>query len=158
MPAALSHWDEMLANGETIESLALSFWEEERPLQGVAGLVDWRLCGGLSRLIVAGHTHGESDEAIMMPAGSALPFTKLFLFGLGPSKPMKDETYIRHCRHLRDVLKRAGVERYALQPPGRATGLIAPRRAADLWLEMDSEQEVIFIDTKQACKEIAEHL
>ena len=160
MPAALSHWDEMLASSKQVDSLALSFWQEERPLQGVAGLVDWRLCGGLSRLITAGHASGEADDSIMMLAGPQLPFVKVFLFGLGPEPKMNDFDYIATSLKVRDVLSRAGVHSYALQLPGRATGLIAPRRAAQLWQEMDGaeDEQVIIVDTKEACKEIAEHL
>src|SRR5262249_39120247 len=65
-------------------------------------------------------------------------------------------------RRLREVAERAGVRRYAVQPPGRATGLIAPRRALELWLEGAApdgdEAEVTVIESAGGQKEMAEAL
>ena len=36
------------------EALALPFFSDERPLRGALGLVDWRLCGMVSSLIIEG--------------------------------------------------------------------------------------------------------
>ena len=34
------------------EALAGAFFEDERPLRGALGYIDWRMCGMLSRLLV----------------------------------------------------------------------------------------------------------
>ena len=65
------------------ESLCLFVGEDERPLTGLAGLADWRLSGGLSRLLRKGLVQGSAGEALLTP-GAKLGFRKLFLFGLGP--------------------------------------------------------------------------
>ncbi|MCP4449122.1 MAG: hypothetical protein GY811_27880 [Myxococcales bacterium] len=163
MPATLSHWDELettKSSGEGPGDLVLSFFAKERPLLGAAGLVDWRLYGQLSRLIISGHCSGCSGESLMMPAGPRLPFERIFLFGLGQGERMSDSEYAGYARKIRATLRRAGSSRYAVQPPGRATGLIAAKRAAQLWLDLgDSEEEhVTLLDSAGAHKEMGDLL
>ena len=60
----LAKWEE--AGGD---ALVLTFFREERPLRGAAGLADWRLCGRLSRLIKLGRLRGDNGESLLMPCG-----------------------------------------------------------------------------------------
>ena len=61
-----------------------------------------------------------------------------------------------------EVLARAGSKRYAIQPPGRAMGLVAARKALQIWTEVaitdGARTEVSIIDTPHAQKEMAEIL
>ena len=45
------------------------FFDSDRPLRGGAGRADWRLCGQLSRLILAGKLTGARGDAVLMPTG-----------------------------------------------------------------------------------------
>jgi hypothetical protein len=149
-----------------VDALIVSFFNDERPLRGVAGLADWRLCGRISRLLRTGRLRGALGEVTLLPpAGKRLPFGRLLLFGLGESDypaPFGEPEYRRAVKRLRDVAERAGARRYAVQPPGRATGLIAPRRALELWLEVAAqdghEAEVTIIESASGQKEMAEAL
>jgi hypothetical protein len=67
-----------------VDLLAVGFYEDERPLRGRAGQVDWRLCGALSRLIRAGRTRGARGDAVLMPAGDGLFAARVLALGLGP--------------------------------------------------------------------------
>lgn len=160
MPASLWYWDDLLEETADASSLALTFFSDERPLHGVAGLVDWRLCGRLSRLLTSGYCSGKRGDCIMMPAGPRLPFDKLFLFGLGKGDRMDDELFSKHASWIRDVLRKAGVKSYALQAPGRATGLIGARRAAELWTQSaDGRADAVtLLDSPTAQKEIGDLL
>jgi hypothetical protein len=152
----LTRWEE--TGGD---ALVLTFFREERPLRGAAGLADWRLCGRLSRLIKLGRVRGDSGESLLMPCGRRLPFRRILLFGLGPSRPFDDAVYRGHVRRIRDVMKKAGVQDYAVQPPGRATGLVAARRALEMWIEESGDAEgeqVAIIDTPGAQKEMSDIL
>ncbi len=157
LAADLSRWDDA-----DDEALALTFFADERPLRGAAGLADWRLCGRLSRLLSAERISGSEDDALMLPPGARLPFPRVVMLGLGSSKWFDDAAYREHVRRVRDVLARAGIRRYALQPPGRATGLIAARRAVELWLEAEQADgkpaDVSLIDSAGAHKEMADIL
>src|SRR5436190_1879228 len=50
-----------------VDLAVLPFFEDERPLQGLAGLVDWRIGGGLSALLRAGFCTGATGEAVLLP-------------------------------------------------------------------------------------------
>ena len=157
LASALDRWDETETG-----ALALTFFADERPLRGAAGLADWRLCGRLSRLIKRGKIRGKRGETLLMPPGQRMTFPRVMLFGLGASDKFDEAAFRQHVRWIRDVLGRAGVSRYAIQPPGRATGLIAARRALELWLDEagkdDRREDVAIIDAPGAQKEMAETL
>jgi hypothetical protein len=69
-----------------VDLAVLPFFEDERPLQGLAGLVDWRIGGGLSALLRAGFCTGAAGEAVLLPGRRTLPMERLVLLGLGPSR------------------------------------------------------------------------
>ena len=154
----LDKWD--AADGG--DALAVTFFADERPLRGAAGLADWRLCGRLSQLIKKGRISGELRETLMLPPGLRMAWKRVMVFGLGDSDAFDEERYRDHVRHIRSVLSRAGVRTYAIQPPGRAVGLIAARRALELWLAEAGtdgrEPDVQIIDSPGAHKEMAEAL
>jgi hypothetical protein len=111
------------------EALCLFVSEDERPLTGLAGLVDWRLSGRLSRMIRAGLVIGAAGEALLTPPGMRLAFKKLFLFGLGAAR--SDEEL---AGRLADALRRlaqAGVKDAALQLPARLAPELGVRTLKD---------------------------
>ncbi|NVB42183.1 hypothetical protein G6O69_30450 [Pseudenhygromyxa sp. WMMC2535] len=57
---------------------------DERPLLGLAGLVDWRACGRLSRILREGLFSGALGELLLTPGDRRLPVDRLVLVGLGP--------------------------------------------------------------------------
>lgn len=126
----LAKWDQHPA-----DVLCVGVFEDERPLRGSAGLLDWRLAGRLSRLIKAGRFSGASGESLLLPPpGARLPFKRLLLIGLGKSAEFGEARYRAEVRRMTEVLAGLAVARWVVEPPGRATGLIAPRRALELWL------------------------
>ena len=64
--------------------LVLSAFSDDRPLRGLAGLVDWRLCGTLSRFIQSSKAIGDYGERVLLPSGGRLPHAKVLMMGLGP--------------------------------------------------------------------------
>jgi Cytosol aminopeptidase family, N-terminal domain len=111
------------------EALCLFVSEDERPLTGLAGLVDWRLSGRLSRMIRAGLVIGADGEALLTPPGMRLAFKKLFLFGLGSAR-----TDGELAAKLSDALRRlakAGVKDAALQLPARLAPDVGVRTLKD---------------------------
>jgi len=98
------------------ESLCLFVTSDERPLTGLAGLVDWRLTARLSRLVRGGQLTGEAGEAVLTSPGPRLAFRKMFLFGIGPSGQTDDQLQGHVAEALRK-LAHAGVREAALQLP-----------------------------------------
>ena len=54
-----------------VDALAV-FVGPERPLQGLAGFADWRLCGALSRAIRGGLFDAAPDDALLLPSGGRM--------------------------------------------------------------------------------------
>ncbi|MEK6608238.1 MAG: M17 family peptidase N-terminal domain-containing protein [Myxococcota bacterium] len=153
LPPDLARWE-----GVSAEALCLSFFSDERPLRGAAGLADWRLCGALSRCVIAERMRGDAGEVLLMPAGRRLPFPKVFLFGLGPGRNFSELRYRDAVRRTWDVVRGVGVRRFALAAPGRAREAIPARRALELLLgELSGERdvEVLVIEALAAQKEMA---
>jgi len=153
----LGKWDQVAA-----DALVLTVFADERPLRGAAGLADWRLCGQLSRLLKRERFRGERGEHLLMPPGRRLRFARVFVFGLGAAADWSDERYREEIREISAVLAAAGVKSFAIQPPGRATGLVAARRALEVWMEewerRGDEREVFVVDSPGAQKEMADIL
>lgn len=69
-----------------VETLAVPIPEDERPLRGNAGFVDWRLGGEISRQLKSGFVSGASGEAVLLPAQRPFAAARILLFGLGPAE------------------------------------------------------------------------
>ncbi|MEM7155163.1 MAG: M17 family peptidase N-terminal domain-containing protein [Myxococcota bacterium] len=77
--------DEAGETAHTVDLVVLPCFEDERPLQGLAGLIDWRLGGRVSTLVRDGFCTGKAGETVLMPAGRILPMQRVVVLGLGPS-------------------------------------------------------------------------
>jgi hypothetical protein len=155
LPLDLSRWDET-----SRDCLALPVFKDDRPLRGAAGLADWRLCGKLSRLLKASRASAEAGETMLLPPGRRLRFRRLLWFGLGDAKSYSDERFRKDLAWILDVVTRAAVNDWALQMPGRASGLIGARRAIEILLEEPrfADQPLTLLEDPAGQKDIAELL
>ena len=155
LPLDLYKWDD-----KSRDALCVSVFDDERPLRGVAGLVDWRLCGRLSRLLQSRKATGAAGESMMLPASRRLPMNRIFWFGLGPSKGYSEERMRRDLAWMGGVLTKAAVGDCAMQLPGRSLGLIGARRAIELVLDEPSirAMNLTIIDDTAGNKDIADVL
>lgn len=155
LPLDLARWDESAR-----DTLVLPVFKDDRPLRGAAGLADWRLCGRLSRLVKSQRATAESGETLLLPPGRRLRFSRILWFGLGDAKGYTDARFRDDLAWILDVVTAAGVTDWALQPPGRASGLIGARRAVELILEQPAlvEQPLTLLEDPAGQKDIAELL
>jgi hypothetical protein len=151
----LGKWEEVAR-----DALVLPVFREDRPLRGAAGLVDWRLCGRLSRLMRAGKASGVAGETLLLPATRRLRFTRILWFGLGEAKGYNEERARRDLRWIATVTAAAGVTDVAMQLPGRSMGLLGARRAVELVLESGvyDAAALTIIEDSAGQKDIAEVL
>ena len=84
----------------------LVFVGPERPLQGLAGFADWRLCGALSRAMRSGLFAAAPGEALLLPSGGRLRPARVFCFGL-PAVPVAAASYPAVVRSACQALRRA---------------------------------------------------
>jgi len=128
--------DPSLARLDQLEHdmLVIAHFEDERPLRGVGGLVDWRLNGKLSRFILDGFITGAWGEQVMYPQGGRLPFNNLLYFGLGERDKFGSTRFREISSRILRTVMRLGVSSLALSLPGRETVKLVPRQAIDFWL------------------------
>ena len=155
LPLDLARWDESAR-----DCLVLPVFKDDRPLRGAAGLADWRLCGRLSRLLKSNRATADAGETLLLPPGRRLPFSRILWFGLGDAKGYSDERFRRDLARIVSVVTAAGANDWALQAPGRASGLIGARRAVEIMLEHDTlvDLPVTLLEDPAGQKDIAELL
>lgn len=153
LPPELTRWD--LAEADTI---CVFVFEDQRPPRGAAGLLDWRLCGRLSRLLIRERFAGREREKLLAPLGGRLPWKRMLVVGAGASRSF-DENVYRGCLTVAlDTLSALGAQRYVLSLPGRAEGRIAPRRALEILREIGRahDTEALVVEAPSSQKEMAD--
>lgn len=70
--------------GGPADTAVLPIWADERPLTGLAALIDWRTCGQLSRALRDGITTGERGESTLTMTRRLGAAWRLLLVGMGP--------------------------------------------------------------------------
>lgn len=70
-----------------------TFFEDVRPLKGSSGLIDWRLNGRLSELILQGRISGHFSESLIMPSQGRLSSREILVFGLGESGQLDEKKF-----------------------------------------------------------------
>jgi hypothetical protein len=117
------------------EVLAAGIAAGERPPHGLAGLVDWRLAGRISRLVLQGFATGEVGEVLLVPGRPKLPFDKIVLFGIGTRAEFNEIVFRAVIARMLDTLEGLRARTAVVELPGRHFDAIAPERAADILLE-----------------------
>jgi len=127
--ATLESLDELQA-----EVLVLPYFSDERPLRGAAGLIDWRLCGALSRKLLAGYLDGRFGDKALVAAPAKLKVEALLLVGLGKSADFDVDKAADACRSIAEALSHADLSTAALVLPGRSMDLIGALEVMHIWL------------------------
>jgi hypothetical protein len=140
------------------EVVACAIWRDSRPLVGLAGLLDWRLAGRLSRLAKQGFLLGEVGELLALPVRPRLPFDKLLVAGLGPRSAFGEATFKRVLERTMDALAGLSVKKAVVELPGRGDDAIGADRAADILLDAigDDERDALTFVENTAGREIIE--
>ncbi|HVJ91183.1 MAG TPA: M17 family peptidase N-terminal domain-containing protein [Labilithrix sp.] len=155
VPRALRNLDEVSA-----EIVACGIYRDARPLAGLAGLLDWRLAGRLSRLTKQGFLRGEVGELLAMPVRPRLPFDKLIVAGLGPRGAFGDSTFKKVLDRTMTTLAGLHVKKAVVELPGRGDDAIAAERAAEIVLELIGDEErdgLTFVEDPNDQQRIEKH-
>jgi hypothetical protein len=104
------------------DALCLFVAEDDRPLSGAAGFVDWRLGGGLSRVLQQGFFIGAVDDRLLVPTSGTLPVPRIFAVGVGLEAGLDAARLGTLLEGAAAMLKKAGVGSVALALP-RGSGL-----------------------------------
>ncbi len=68
------------------EAIIVGFYQDVRPLKGLAGELDWLLCGSLSDLILNNKLSGSLGDVALLTSRGKIPAMKIFMVGLGPKE------------------------------------------------------------------------
>jgi len=138
-----------------VDALAV-FVGPERPLQGLAGFADWRLCGLLSRVIREGSWQPETGEALLLPSGGRIAVPRLFCFGL-PQGPRDAAAFAAELRRVCGAMHRAGSASWACALPPLADGVEvdAGRLLLEALLPVAPRRLVVLGDARSLHKELA---
>ncbi len=82
--ADLKNPENALFLGE-LNSLCLTFYENERPLKALAGIIDWKFQGVFSYFLKAGLITGKQGECVYIPAWKQARLYHFVLLGCGKS-------------------------------------------------------------------------
>lgn len=138
-----------------VDAGCIFVFEDERPLRGMAGYVDWRLCGALSRILFEGRFTGADGDALLFPVRGRFVPERVFCFGLGTQDAFTRAALARGAREACQALHRAGARGVAVQPPPVA-GLDEVKRARLFVTEgapaFQGERMVLFGDSRALAK------
>lgn len=123
-------------DGVRSEALAVGLFEDERPVRGPLGLVDWRLCGSVSRMLQSGRLHGTRGERLLLPVRPRLAFDKVLIFGLGPRGEFGPGVYDEVVEDMLRTLTGIRVREPAVALPGRSGGQMLPEDAMERFLSI----------------------
>lgn len=116
------------------DSIVVGVFSDVRPLAGLLGMIDWRLCGRLSRLFEQGVITGAEGERVLLPTHGRVPAPRLFLYGWGPSTLASQKTVERVASMIM-MVNNASAQTVAFGFPEPCRGLIhlaAPQVEAGL--------------------------
>ncbi|MEJ2199641.1 MAG: M17 family peptidase N-terminal domain-containing protein [Desulfuromonadaceae bacterium] len=90
------------------EVVAALFFEDVRPLAGPAGLLDWRLNGRLTELLLRQEVSGRRGEQVLVANNGKLAADWILFFGGGCRRELNAEDYGELLRQLLGVCRAAG--------------------------------------------------
>ena len=114
-------------------TLVVTAHTEDRPLRGLAGRVDWRLCGQLSELLADGALDAGFGGALLCPVTDRLPFSRLLFVGLGTAEEFDAGRYAEACHIIAWKLARMGEHDVAMALPGAVGRGLGLREAVWGW-------------------------
>lgn len=97
--------------------LVTGFFQDERPLKGASGWMDWRLNGMLSRFLIEKRLTGDWQEKILIPSQGRVMPRMILLLGLGK---VKEYSYLRLRElspYLLEILKKLNTSSICLSLP-----------------------------------------
>ena len=113
-----------------VDTLCLFVAEDERPLKGTAGYVDWRMCGALSQVLLDRFFIGSAGDCLLIPSDGRIAMSRIFAIGIGNSEGFGHDSLLRTMGDAGRMLSRALVQTVALEIPGSGKVEEATRAAA----------------------------
>ncbi len=120
------------------EVVAVLYFEDVRPLRGAAALLDWRLNGRLTDMLLTEEVTGQAGEHVMIHNNGKLAADWILFVGAGCWRELNAARYSEVLRHLLAVCSNAGFSLVSIcltAPTGMAPNVLEKeldRALADL--------------------------
>lgn len=96
------------------ESVVALYFSDQRPLDGPAALLDWRLDGQLTKMLINGEVQGRAGEHVMLQSNGKLKADWVLFVGGGKWYGLCEETHASLVRHMLSVARQAGFKDVSL--------------------------------------------
>jgi len=96
------------------ESVVALYFSDQKPLDGPAALLDWRLDGQLTRMLLDGNIQGKAGEHVMLQGNGKLAAKWVLFVGGGKWHGLCAETHGALVRHMVGVARQAGFKNISL--------------------------------------------
>jgi hypothetical protein len=90
------------------ESVVALYFSDQKPLEGPAALLDWRLNGQLTRMLLDGEVQGRAGEHVMLQNNGKLKTDWILFVGGGKWHGLCQETHAALIKHMVRVARQAG--------------------------------------------------
>jgi hypothetical protein len=123
------------ADLQECDVLAIGFFQDERPLKGSSGWIDWRLNGMLSHFLIENRLTGDWRETILIPSKGRVIPQMILLVGLGR---VRDYSYLRLRElspHLLETLKNLNTSNICLSLPSEERYNVDCGKSAEVFIE-----------------------
>ncbi|MFQ5543074.1 MAG: M17 family peptidase N-terminal domain-containing protein [Nitrospiria bacterium] len=117
------------------ELLVVPYFEDVRPLGGLAGEIDWLYSGVLSRVLLQRRIVGKMGENLLYVTRGKLHTPLTILVGFGPLSSYGYSQFTKNAKMIHRVLKDLGVHSCAIELDSPAQCKLDPVRLAELFLE-----------------------
>jgi hypothetical protein len=102
------------ADALTGESVVALYFSDQKPVEGPAALLDWRLDGQLTKMLIDGQVQGRAGEHVMLQNNGKLKADWILFVGGGKWHGLCQETHASLIRHMLSVARQAGFKDVAL--------------------------------------------
>ena len=102
------------ADSLTGESVVALYFTDQKPLDGPAALLDWRLDGQLTRMLLDDEVQGRAGEHVMLQNNGKLKADWVLFVGGGKWHGLGQETHAALIKHMLKVAYQAGFKDVAL--------------------------------------------
>lgn len=103
--------------GGPADTVVLPIWSDERPLTGLAALIDWRTCAWLSRALRDGVATGARGEATLTMTRRLGAAWRVVMIGLGDRGELDREDAREVGDRIFDAMVRLGARKVLLGVP-----------------------------------------
>jgi hypothetical protein len=124
-----------MVDNQECDLLVTGFFEDERPLKGSSGWIDWRFNGLLSYFLIEKRLTGDWKEVTLIPSQGRVAPRMVLLLGLGR---VKDYSYLRMreiCSYLLETLKRLKASNVCLSFPHEESCNVDCGKLAEVFIE-----------------------